>query len=263
MMNTNPEPSMHRGAVDTHAHLFLLESEPGDVVQAALEAGVGTILCVGIDPETSRRSLELADALPGVFATAGMHPHDASSFDRRAGAEIESLLHDPRVVGVGECGLDFYRLHSPREDQEAVFRTHIAMSREVGKPLVVHCRDAWEATLDLLDAERAERVVLHCFTGDAELARAFASRGYFLSFAGNLTYPKNGSIREAAAAAPLDRLLVETDSPFLSPQPRRGRDNAPEFVTMTLGALAELRGISVESVREATASNAATVFGLP
>lgn len=254
---------MHRGAVDTHAHLFLLESEPGDVVQAALEAGVGTIVCVGIDPETSRRSLELADALPGVFATAGMHPHDASAFDRRAGAQIESLLHDPRVVGVGECGLDFFRLHSPREDQEAVFRTHIAMSREVGKPLVVHCRDAWQATLELLDAERAERVVLHCFTGDAELARACVSRGYFLSFAGNLTYPKNGAIREAAAAAAFDRILVETDSPFLSPQPRRGRVNAPEFVTMTLEALGQIRGASLEAVRDATAANAAQAFDLP
>jgi TatD DNase family protein len=263
MENTHPEPSIQRGAVDTHAHLFLLESEPGDVVQAALEAGVGTIVCVGIDPETSRRSLELADALPGVFATAGMHPHDASSFDRRAGAEIESLLHDPRVVGVGECGLDFFRLHAPREDQEAVFRTHIAMSREVGKPLVVHCRDAWESTLELLDAEGAERVVLHCFTGDADLARGFSERGYFLSFAGNLTYPKNGAIREAAAAAPLDRILVETDSPFLSPQPRRGRDNTPAFVTMTLEALAEIREVSVETVRDATAANAVRAFGLP
>ncbi|MEX2101194.1 MAG: TatD family hydrolase [Actinomycetota bacterium] len=263
MRESNPEPAMNRGAVDTHAHLFLLESEPGEVVQAALEAGVGTIVCVGIDPETSRRSLELADALPGVFATAGLHPHDASGFDRRAGAAIEELLHDPRVVGVGECGLDFFRWHSPREDQEAVFRTHVALSRESGKPLVVHCRDAWEATLDILQTERAERVVLHCFTGDETLARECVARGFFLSFAGNLTYPKNGSMRTAAAEVPPDRLLVETDCPYLSPQSRRGRDNAPEFVSLTIEALAEIRGTSVEEMTRVTAENAFRAFSLP
>jgi TatD DNase family protein len=263
MEKSNPEPAMHRGSVDTHAHLFLLESEPRDVVQAALDAGVGTIVCVGIDPETSRRSLDLADALPGVFATAGLHPHDASGFDARAGAVIEELLHDPRVVGVGECGLDFFRLHSPREDQEAAFRTHVALSRGSGKPLVVHCRDAWEATLGILEEEGAEHVVLHCFTGDERLARECVARGYFLSFAGNLTYPTNGGIRAAAAAILEDRILVETDCPYLSPQTRRGRDNAPEFLPLTIAALAELRGVSVDRMARTTAANAARAFSLP
>lgn len=263
MENPYPEPAMDRGAVDSHAHLFLLESEPRDVVQEALQAGVGTIVCVGIDPETSRRSAELADALPGVFATAGLHPHDAAGYDARAGAVIEELLHDPRVVGVGECGLDFFRWHSPREDQEAVFRTHVALSRASGKPLVVHCREAWEATLGILEEERAERVVLHCFTGDEELARECVARGYFLSFAGNLTYPKNGSIRAAAGAVPADRLLVETDCPYLSPQSRRGRDNAPAYLPLTLAALAELRGDTTDALARTTAANAARAFSLP
>src|SRR5439155_6249224 len=217
-------------------------------------------ICVGVDPGTSRRSLELAESIEGVFATAGMHPHDASIFDSEAGARIEELLHDPRVVGVGECGLDFFRMHSPKEDQERVFKIHIALSNETGKPLVVHVRDAWPDVLRLLDEGSAERVVIHCFSGDAAIARECAARGYWTSFAGNVTYPKNEHLRAAAAAVPPDRLLVETDSPFLAPQKLRGRANAPQNVLLTLGALAEVRGMRVRDLVEATANNARKAF---
>src|ERR687895_2349486 len=138
----NPELPVQSGAVDTHCHLFLLDREPSLVVEAAREAGVDRIICVGVDPETSARSLEMADSIAGVFATAGMHPHDAQLFDAAAGARIEELLHDPRVVAVGECGLDFYRMHSPVEDQVRALKVHIALSNESGKPLVVHVRNA-------------------------------------------------------------------------------------------------------------------------
>jgi TatD DNase family protein len=256
----NPEPPVQAGAVDTHCHLFLLDDDPARAVRDARAAGVDTLVCVGIDPQSSRRSVELAESFRGVFATAGMHPHDASAFDPRAGAEIEELLANPRVVAVGECGLDFFRMRSPRPDQERTFRTHVALARETGLPLVVHVRDAWGEILRLLDEGSAERVVLHCFTGDVETARECAARGWYLSFAGNITYPKNDHIRAAAAAVPMDRVLVETDSPFLSPQRLRGRDNAPANVVDVIDAIAGLRGTNVENVRAATARNAFEAF---
>jgi TatD DNase family protein len=189
-----------------------------------------------------------------------MHPHDASAFDNRAGAEIEELLANPLVVAVGECGLDFYRMRSPREDQERVLRVHIAMAREADLPLVVHVRDAWSEILQVLDEGSAERVVLHCFSGDAATAAEVSERGWFLSFAGNVTYPKNAHLREAAASVPLEAILVETDSPFLAPQRLRGRDNVPGNVLDVVEAVANARGEDVRTVLEATVSNARRAF---
>jgi len=254
----NPPEALE--AVDTHCHLFLIEEDPAAVVEGARAEGVGTLICVGIDPESSVRSLELAESFRGVFATAGMHPHTASDLDGTAGGAIEELLASPRVVGVGETGLDFYRMRSPREDQERAFRAHIGLSRETGKPLVVHVRDAWVEVMSILEEERAEHVVLHCFTGDASIAREAAARGYTLSFSGNVTYPKNASIRDAAAAVDADRFVVETDSPFLAPQRIRGRDNRPVGVIDVIEQLAEARGESVENVHRATSENARAAF---
>jgi TatD DNase family protein len=248
------------GAVDTHCHLFLVEEDAARVIDGARAAGVPTMVCVGIDPDSSKRSLELAESFRGVFATAGMHPHTASDFDPEAGATIEELLASPQVVAVGETGLDFYRMRSPREDQERALRAHAALARESGKPLVVHVREAWEAVLRVLEDERAENVVLHCFSGDAAIAKECASRGYLLSFAGNVTYPKNAELREAAAVVAEDRLLVETDSPFLAPQSLRGRDNVPANIPLVLEGLAGARSQSVEELRAATAANARQAF---
>ncbi len=263
MGGANPERAV-QGAVDSHCHLFLLGEDPGRAVQRARAAGVAALVCVGIDPATSRRSLELAEALPGVVATAGMHPHTAADLDARATAEIEELLENPLVVAVGETGLDLYRMGSPRQDQERSFRAHIALSREAGKPLVVHVREAWPEALRLLDEGSPAGVVLHCFSGDAALAREAAARGYFVSFAGNLTYPGSTHLREAAAAVPPERLLVETDSPFLAPQPLRGRDNAPANVGLVVKGVARARGEEPDAVVRATAENARAAFpGLP
>lgn len=260
MSERNLEPPVHGGAVDTHCHPFLCEREPQPLLEEARAAGVTTVISVGIDPATSRRSLELAESFHGVFATAGMHPHTASAMDHAAGAELEELLGNPLVVAVGETGLDFFRMRSPREDQEANLRRHIAMAREADLPLVVHVRDAWPEVLRVLDEGSAERVVLHCFSGDAGIARVCAARGWYLSFAGNLTYPRNAHLREAAAAVPLDRVLVETDSPYLSPQAVRGRENAPANVTLVIEELARVRDEPVETVRAATAANARRAF---
>jgi TatD DNase family protein len=260
MSDQNPVLPVQRGAVDTHCHLFLIDPEPQVVLQTARVAGVDRLICVGVDPESSRRSLELADSLEGVFATAGMHPHDAKDLDVSAGARIEELLGDPRVVGVGETGLDLFRMLSPLEDQERAFRLHIDWSRESGKPLVVHVRDAWEPILRLLDDGSAERVVLHCFSGDESIARECAPRGYFMSFAGNVTYPRNEHLRRAALEVPRDRLLVETDSPFLAPQSLRGRDNEPANVMRTLEEIARVRDEDVEALVETTTTNAHAAF---
>jgi TatD DNase family protein len=260
MSDQNPVLPVQPGAVDTHCHLFLLDREPPEVVETAKAAGVDRFLCVGVDPETSLRSLELADSIEGVFATAGMHPHEAKDLDGPAGARIEELLGDPRVLAVGETGLDYFRMRSPKQDQERAFRLHMAWSLDSGKPLVVHVRDAWPEILQLLDEGSAERVVMHCFSGTADLARECAARGYFMSFAGNVTYPKNEHLREAAATTPIDRLLVETDSPFLSPQSLRGRDNEPANVVMTIDAIARVRNEAFERVRDATSANARVAF---
>lgn len=259
MSETNPEPPVQTTAVDSHCHLFLVERDTTEVLEEARAAGVGTVIVPGIDPGTSHQAVALAESYRGVFATAGMHPHDASRFDAAAGAEIEELLANPQTVAVGECGLDFFRMRSPLEDQERTLRAHVSLAAEVGLPLVVHVRDAWDAILRLLD-EGSPPVVIHCFTGDAEIARECVARGWFLSFATNVTYPKNGRIRDAAASVPLDRILVETDSPFLAPQRLRGRDNAPANVIDAIESVARARGVAVDVVRDATAANARRAF---
>ncbi len=251
------------GLVDTHCHLFLMDDDPAALVRDAQAAGVDELICVGIDPASSRRSSELADSVRGVFATAGVHPHTASDFDAAAGAEVEGLLSDPRVVAVGETGLDYYRMLSPKEDQDRALRAHCSLARESDKPLVVHTRDAWEDVLRILAEERVERVVLHCFSGSEAEAGEAAARGYHCSFAGTITYPKNHGLRAAAGRVPLELLLVETDSPFLTPHALRGRENAPRNVGLVVEALAEARGQTTDEVAEATAANARAVFGLP
>jgi TatD DNase family protein len=260
MGDQNPELAVHPGAVDTHCHLFLLEEEPLAVVESARAAGVDRLICVGVDPETSRRSLELADSVEGLFATAGMHPHDADRWDAEAGARIEELLEDPRMVAVGECGLDFFRMRSPAEDQLRCLKAHIALSNETGKSMVVHVRDAWPEVMRTLEEGSAEKVVIHCFSGDAEVARECAARGYWISFAGNVTYPKNEHLRQAARAVEIDRLLVETDSPFLAPQKLRGRDNEPANVMLVAEEVARVRGDDPASLVVATAANARSAF---
>ena len=204
MSGSNPEVVVKSGVVDTHCHLFLMDQEPAVAVEAARAAGVDRLICVGVDVETSERSIQIAGELEGVFASAGVHPHDADGFDDDAAARVEALLKEPAVIGVGECGLDWFRMHSERDAQIATLHAHVRLANAVGKPMIVHVRDAWDDALRVLDEGSAERVVIHCFTGDADVARECARRGYWLSFAGNVTYPKNGHMREAAAVVPLD-----------------------------------------------------------
>ena len=235
----------------------------GEVVAEAVAAGVTQLVCAGIDPETSRASIELARSHPEVFASAGLHPHDASRFDDAMKAELTELAANPDVVAIGETGLDWFRMHSPREEQLASLAWHVGLSNETGKPLIVHIREAWDDTLRLLAAERAERVVIHCFSGDPALAAECDARGYWLSFAANVTYPKNPELRAAASVPSAERLLVETDSPFLPPEGQRGKPNVPGNAWAAARELAAQRGENQEALAQKLTANARAAFGLP
>jgi TatD DNase family protein len=218
---------------------------------------------VGIDLDSSRRAAANAARLPPVSATAGVHPHDAAALDDRALEELRALLADERVVAAGETGLDYYRDRSPREVQRAAFAAHVRLAAELDKALVVHNREAFADVLAILRGEGApERVVFHCFTGDPRAAERVLEAGWYVSFAGTVTFRNAPEQRAACAAVPLDRMVLETDSPFLSPHPYRGRPNHPGRVAVTAATVAAVHGVPVEQVAAATTATAARVFGL-
>jgi TatD DNase family protein len=245
---------------DSHCHLQY-EGITEDALAGAAAAGVGRIICVGTDAPQSEAAIGVAKAHPGtVWATVGLHPHDAS----QGVAGIVGLLGPAEVVGIGECGLDYHYDHSPRDVQREVFAAQIALAHGHGLALVIHTREAWDDTFAILQAEGVpERTVLHCFTGGPAEARRCLDLGISLSFSGIITFKTAGEIREAAALAPLDRVLVETDAPYLTPVPHRGRPNGPAYVALVGAAVAAAKGIAVEEVEAATWRNTATLFGLP
>jgi TatD DNase family protein len=244
--------------IDTHAHLDALD-DPGAAVSRAAEAGVGRILTVGTTVAGCRTALELADAHDGVFAILGIHPHEAAGEGGRVG-ELEPLLRHPKAVAVGETGLDFYRDLSPRDRQRTMFESELTLADRLGKPVVVHTRAADADTMDVL-AGFGGTVVMHCFSSAALLPDAL-ERGYYVSFAGNVTYPNASELRLAATQVPADRLLAETDSPYLAPQPVRGRPNEPANVVHTVAALAAARGEDADQLGARIDANATAAFGL-
>jgi TatD DNase family protein len=250
--------------VDTHCHLHLLDPEPDEVVAEALAEGVGHLVDVGVDLPSSRQAAANAGRLPQVSATAGVHPHDADTFSGESLQELRRLLASELVVGVGETGLDYHYDNSPRPTQRAAFAAHVRLARELDKALVVHCREAFEDVVAILDGEGAPpRVVFHCFAGDERAAARVVGAGWYVSFAGTVTFRNAPGLRAACAAVPLDRMVLETDSPFLSPHPYRGRPNRPGRVAVTAETVAEVHGVPVERVAECTTATAAEAFGLP
>ena len=246
--------------IDTHTHLDHCEADAADLVAAAAEAGVGLLIQSGTDVPSSWLAIAYAGRFPGVYATVGFHPHDAAAVDEAEWAEMVSLAADPKVVGIGETGLDYYRDHSPREVQREVFVRHIGLARDAGLPLVIHTRDADDDSLALLAAHAAGlTVVLHCFSMPDRLAEV-VRRGYYVSFAGNVTYKNAAGLAAAARDVPLDRLLVETDAPYLSPEPLRGRPNAPAHVVHTYAFLARERGLAAADLAAAVVANAGRAF---
>jgi TatD DNase family protein len=247
--------------VDSHTHLDLCEPPNTELVAAAERAGVARILTVGTGGASCRAALAAAEAFPQVYAAVGRHPNYASGFDDADLAELRALAAHPRCLAIGETGLDYYRDHASRADQERAFSAQIELARELCKPLVIHSRAAEQDTLDQLAAQaQGVGVVIHCFSMPAHLDECL-ERGYAISFAGNVTYKSAADLAGAAQRVPAERLLVETDAPYLTPQPVRKHPNQPAFVAHTAAFLAELRGVSVDELSAAVQGTAARVFG--
>ena len=245
--------------IDTHCHVYE-ENIPGGqehALQAARDAGVVTMIVIGTDADTTRQAIDIANMHPDVYATVGLHPHDAKN-----GVEtITPFLQSARVVGIGECGLDYYYDHSDRTVQREVFAQQIQLAHELNLPLVIHTREAWDDTFDVLDAQGTPpRTIFHCFTGGEPEARACVERGAYLSFSGIVTFKKAQEIRDAAKVCSADKMLVETDSPFLAPVPHRGKSNQPAFLVEVGACLAEVRNVSVEEIARLTTQNATIAF---
>ena len=233
-----------------------------DLVAEAVAAGVTRIVTIGTGRESSERALVHAEAHPEVFAAVGVHPHDADAFSAADLDWMRALSDHPKVVALGECGLDYHYDRADRRAQRAAFVAQVGLAREVGLPVVVHTRDAPEDTFTVLrDEADGVAVVLHCFSLPDHVGAVIAG-GWMTSFAGPLTFPRNQALREAAAALPEDRLLVETDAPYLAPVPPRGRPNRPAYVAHTLAALADARGADVDEIDRLTTANAGRVLGV-
>ncbi|MBV9292688.1 MAG: TatD family hydrolase [Frankiales bacterium] len=250
-------------AVDAHCHLDLMDVGVADALAAARSVGIERVVTIGIDVPSSEWAVETAAAYDDVFATVAIHPNEAPAAGEAEWSRIAELARHDRVVGIGETGLDHFR--TPQDGwqrQEESFRRHIAIAKDTGKAVVIHDRDAHDDVLAVLDSEGApERVVFHCFSGDADFAKRCVDAGYVLSFAGNVTFKNAQPLRDALAVTPLEQLLVETDAPFLTPMPHRGRPNAPYLVPLTIRAMAEIRGETPGAVADGIRATAARVFG--
>ena len=248
--------------IDSHTHLELCEPPDAELVSNAAEAGVSRIVTVGTNGASCRAALAAAEAFPQVYAAIGRHPNSATGFDDADLAELRALVAHEKCVAIGETGLDYYRDYAPRSDQARAFEAQIELGRETGKPLVIHTRAAEEDTLAML-SRRADglRVILHCFSMAERIEECLSHEEWWFSFAGNVTYPKAAPLREAMLRVPLERLLVETDAPYLSPQVVRGKPNQPANVVHTAQALAVERRVPYAELEAAVEGAAAAVFG--
>jgi TatD DNase family protein len=252
--------------VDSHCHLddekFAADFDA--VLDRARAAGVERMMAIGTGngPPDLEVALRFAGAHDCFYATVGVHPHDASKATRASFDRLRELTAHPKVLAIGEIGLDYHYDFSPRDVQQEVFREQLRLAAESGKPVVIHTREAWEDTLRLIDERPPRALIMHCFTGGAEEARQCLERGFYLSFGGALTFPKAENVREAARIVPEDRLLVETDAPYLAPVPHRGKRNEPAFLVATVKKLAEVRGLDDEQAAQLTTRNFERLFGL-
>lgn len=246
--------------VDTHCHLDSCQDSDSDLVQRAVAAGVTRMATIGMDGPTTEAALATAREHDEVVVVAGRHPHKTEGFDAAGAEEIERAAADPLVRAIGETGLDYFRDYAPRDDQRRAFEAQLDVAGKTGLPVVIHTRTAEQDTFAIL-AERAAHltVILHCFSAPERIAEC-VERGYFCSFAGNVTYPKNQELQAAARDLPADRILVETDSPYLSPQPVRGKPNEPANVVSTAGFVADLRGVGYAELESTVEENARRLF---
>ncbi|MEO3782562.1 TatD family hydrolase [Actinocorallia sp. B10E7] len=259
-----PVPVLPVAVFDSHCHLDMLEMTVAEAVAKAQEVGIRRIMTIGCDLPSSEWAAKTASEHPDVYAGVAIHPNDTKGLTDETLARIAELARDPRVVAVGETGLDYYRDHASHEEQQSSFRAHIAIAKETGKALVIHDREAHDDVLRILDEEGApDKVVFHCFSGDAEMAGVCAGKGYVMSFAGNVTFKNAQPLRDALAVAPLDLLLVETDAPFMTPVPYRGKPNASHLIPYTVRLMAEVKGVPVEELCSAIAGTGSRLFGFP
>jgi TatD DNase family protein len=254
--------------VDTHAHLDMPEfdTDRAAVIERAAQAGVKTIVTIGIDLKSSLEAVELAHGYPGVYAAVGIHPHDAEGATSEDISQLEALAAKPKVVALGEMGLDFYRHHSSPDAQIKVFNWQLELSRKIALPIIIHCRQALPDALEILgkwsaaSQLNAPKGIIHCFSGDLATVRAYIDMGFYLALGGYIGYPSSLSFREVIREIPLDRLVLETDCPFLPPQQYRGKRNEPAYTLQALQFLADLKGLPVEQVAQRTTANALAVF---
>jgi len=257
--------------IDSHCHLddAAFDEDRDDVVTRARAAGVDLMLAIGTGdgPPDLEVAIRLAKQYDGVYATVGVHPHDARKADAASLDRVAELCGHPKVIALGEIGLDYYYDNSPREIQREVFLNQMQIARQAGKPIVIHTRDAWEDTMELLETHWRPgglSGIMHCFSGDSDQARESLNLGFLVSFAGVVTFRRAETLREAAKTAPLDRLLVETDAPYLTPEPyRKIRRNEPRYVVETARKVAEVRGMPYEALAAATSRNFCALFDLP
>jgi len=253
--------------IDTHAHLDMPEfdKDRDEVVKRAQEGGIDYIITVGIDLDSCRSAMQLADEFAFVYAIVGIHPHNAKDVDEKSYDLLREYARHEKVRALGEMGLDFFRNHSPREVQLKRFREQVALAREVHLPAVIHDRDAHRETLAILKEEKASDVggVIHCFSGDYAMASACMDMGFYISIPGTITFNKAQTLQEVVRRIPLERVLIETDCPFLAPVPFRGKRNEPAYVQYVARAIAEIKKLSFESVAAITSENARSVFGIP
>ena len=257
-----PPPPLPRPALDSHTHLDMMPVPVPEALAAARAAGIVRVVTVGTDLETSRWSARRAEEHEGLYAAVAIHPNDTAATAAEVLADIEALAALPRVVAVGETGLDYYRNHAAPDVQRWWFREHIKIAKRTGKALMIHDREAHADVLRILESEGPpSRVVFHCFSGDVPMVKQCAEAGYVMSFAGNVTFTNAQPLREAAAAAPPDLLLAETDAPFLTPVPNRGKPNEPALTADTLRCLAEVTGVDVADLCDAVTATAQRIFG--
>jgi TatD DNase family protein len=251
---------------DSHAHIDdeRFDADRDEVVARALAAGVSLIINIGADMASSARSVALAEKYSGIYAAVGMHPHDAKDMKESDYVQLERWTNHPRVVAIGEIGLDYHYDLSPRPGQKEVFLRQLDLARKTGKPFIIHEREAHADTLEIVHtAARGLNGVFHCFSGSVETAREYLNMGFYISVAGPVTFPKSVKTREVAKFVPLDRLLLETDSPYLTPHPFRGRRNEPAHVRIVAEEIAVLRKLSVENLSAVTTENARRLFDIP
>ncbi|MEE8423285.1 MAG: YchF/TatD family DNA exonuclease [Thermodesulfobacteriota bacterium] len=253
--------------IDTHAHLDMDQfcDEKDEIIRRAEASGIENIITIGSNLESCRSAIKLAESHPSVFAAVGVHPHDASDVDSHTLKEIKTLAKHPKVVAIGETGLDYYYLNSPKEVQKETFRAFINVARELNLPLILHVREAQKDALAILrEEELPERGgVTHCFSGSYEDAKSYMDLGFYISYTGVLTFPNAHSLREAAKKISIEKILIETDSPYLAPVPKRGKRNEPSYVRYIAEKIAEIKGLSLQDVGRITTLNAKNLFNLP